>query len=314
MSTFLKIATFALLITLRVFGSNSVPTAAQSNATPAATMAMMPLKPGDKIGTMTLKTLDDSDPNSKNINSFYLYCADHTKLVDKTYQPGTYNAFCTLPSSPALRIGPAWTAFDISLIDQNWAGLAHDLSFDGQMVDLTAFGTVDRPTLNGKAVSRSYRAMIDNLTPGKHTLHVTMRLAKDIFDGQNNNAVGIYDYTYTFLVQDCPIKLPAAATMAAPTTPPGPTITNFKSADYGFTAGYTDSCGMRIANVVMGGAAEKGGLQIDDVVVAINGTPITSRDQLLEMVKGFYVGQLLNLAVERAGELKTGQLTVVAGQ
>lgn len=314
---FTRISIFALLLVISLYGTmngRSAQAGPLQATLPAMTSTMAatpgtPLEPGDKVGTLGVRVLTDKDMADPNFPGYYIYCADHTVQTDAGFQPGSYPTTCTMPPVPVLNIGPAWTVYDPTLMDANWAGLTHELSVDGQPIDLPAFGTLD---IKHKVTTRQYKVALENLTVGRHTVHLVTRLAQDLNDGKYKNAAGVYDYTYTLLVQECPVKLegtPAAApTLAA--TKAGPPV-GVRAGVYGFVAGFIDRCGVRVAQLIPGGQAEKIGLHADDVIVAFNGILASSRDQVLALLGSYSVGDAVKLTVERDSTLFTTTLTIL---
>ena len=60
-----------------------------------------------------------------------------------------------------------------------------------------------------------------------------------------------------------------------------------------------------------GSPAEAGGIKVEDVITAIDGTTIKAPEDVREIVKSHKVGETLKVAVLRQGELKA--LTVTLG-
>jgi len=60
--------------------------------------------------------------------------------------------------------------------------------------------------------------------------------------------------------------------------------------------------GVFVQNVTPGGPAEKAGMKDGDVIVGINGKPISDGNQLVNTVTATALGQSLNIAVERDGK------------
>ena len=70
--------------------------------------------------------------------------------------------------------------------------------------------------------------------------------------------------------------------------------------------------GAAVQNVTEGGPAEAAGLQRADIITAINGTPITGKNDLVDIVSNARVGDPLKLTVYRKGN--TLELTVTVGE
>jgi membrane-associated protease RseP (regulator of RpoE activity) len=67
--------------------------------------------------------------------------------------------------------------------------------------------------------------------------------------------------------------------------------------------------GVRVAAVMKGGAAEKGGVKDGDRIVAIGGKPVKNMTAYMETMKGQKKGQPLEIVVERQGERVTVTVT-----
>ena len=70
--------------------------------------------------------------------------------------------------------------------------------------------------------------------------------------------------------------------------------------------GYSEGGGLRVVDVPPGGAADAAGLQVDDVIIAIDGTSTRELDYptLVERLRG-PLGSTVELDVFRAGEVHT---------
>jgi putative serine protease PepD len=69
------------------------------------------------------------------------------------------------------------------------------------------------------------------------------------------------------------------------------------------------STGVTITTVETGGPAAKAGLEVDDVITKINGTAVTSYDQLISVIARYDPGQTVTLTVLRAGQTKQVKVT-----
>ncbi len=72
----------------------------------------------------------------------------------------------------------------------------------------------------------------------------------------------------------------------------------------------TSTGGAQISDVQPGTPADQAGLKANDLVVAINGHPINSTQQFIEMVDTFTPGQTITLTVKRAGSTRHVKLTL----
>jgi serine protease Do len=60
--------------------------------------------------------------------------------------------------------------------------------------------------------------------------------------------------------------------------------------------------GVRVAQVIHGGAAEKAGFEEDDVIVAVEGSPITDRESLFKALQKTKAGKRVTVRVRRGSE------------
>jgi serine protease Do len=60
--------------------------------------------------------------------------------------------------------------------------------------------------------------------------------------------------------------------------------------------------GVVISNITKGGPAEKAGMKVEDIIVAMNGKPIKDGDELLSRVSETPVGSSTNITVDREGK------------
>ena len=74
--------------------------------------------------------------------------------------------------------------------------------------------------------------------------------------------------------------------------------------------GYSEGGGLRVVQVPPGGAADLAGLQVDDIIIAINGTSTRELDYptLVEQLRG-PVGSTVQLDVFREAEVHTVVVT-----
>ncbi len=69
------------------------------------------------------------------------------------------------------------------------------------------------------------------------------------------------------------------------------------------------SNGVTITKVEAGGPAAQAGLKVDDVITKINGSAVTSYDQLISVIARFDPGQTVSLTILRAGQTKQVKVT-----
>jgi S1-C subfamily serine protease len=69
------------------------------------------------------------------------------------------------------------------------------------------------------------------------------------------------------------------------------------------------SHGVTISKVQPGGPASKAGLQVNDLITKINGTPVASYDQLISVIARYSPGQTVTLTIVRNGQTKQVKVT-----
>jgi putative serine protease PepD len=75
-----------------------------------------------------------------------------------------------------------------------------------------------------------------------------------------------------------------------------------------------DGEGVRISRVQAGGGAAQAGLQAGDVVVTVDGAPVTAPEQLIVAIRSKQPGDTVVLGVRRGGTGATEQVTVTLGE
>jgi len=68
----------------------------------------------------------------------------------------------------------------------------------------------------------------------------------------------------------------------------------------------------RIGTLVAGMSAEKAGLKPGDLIAAVNGTPVTNRAQVVEILRDFREGQTITVRVRRAAQEFDAALKMLA--
>ncbi len=68
--------------------------------------------------------------------------------------------------------------------------------------------------------------------------------------------------------------------------------------------------GAKLSEVPIGGAAEKAGLQVDDVIVEMNGKKIASQSMLRELLESLRGGDVIAVKAKRKGETKDFKVTL----
>ena len=125
-----------------------------------------PVRPGGKIGTMTLVRGTPSEADEK----FFDFC--NPVILN----PGPIRRSCRVPRVHRLFIGYGDFEPTRKALDAAWKHLKWSLWVDGRRVSLAPFGTSDRtlfafPGARGKdVILREWRVILVGVTPGKHTI------------------------------------------------------------------------------------------------------------------------------------------------
>ncbi|OJX65760.1 MAG: hypothetical protein BGO95_04825 [Micrococcales bacterium 73-13] len=68
--------------------------------------------------------------------------------------------------------------------------------------------------------------------------------------------------------------------------------------------------GASVQQVVSGGGAAAAGIQVGDIIVSVDGIPITSRNDLTAQIRTYGVGDVVDVVFVRSGQTKTVQVTL----
>ena len=71
------------------------------------------------------------------------------------------------------------------------------------------------------------------------------------------------------------------------------------------TLGRDQGMGLLIVNIEEGSPASSGGLMVGDILVGMEGKSIADHDELMVIMTGQAVGELVSIQVLRGGQLKT---------
>ena len=122
------------------------------------------INPGDKIGDMVL-TIGQGEP----VTEIWDFC---DPLVT---EPGVLMRECKVPALQSLFIGYGSFASTVAELDAIWKSSSWELHVDERQVDLLAFGMLDLDTdYPHPAKLRMWNVVLDQPTPGKHTLRYVM--------------------------------------------------------------------------------------------------------------------------------------------
>lgn len=152
------------------------------------------IKPGDKIGDMEF--INDYE-NCQAPNILHDLCTEQEVVFDGT---------CTVPASQKMFwISTGWMEGSQEAMELAWKDSEWSMTFDGQEVDLWAFGTFDMdwtdPTGKVKDVqyARIWNVCISNPPPGKHVVRYEFLLKNGVWRGNHELTL-----TFTVLGEDSP--------------------------------------------------------------------------------------------------------------
>jgi hypothetical protein len=291
--------------------------ATSSGATAAASQSVGPaLQAGSQIGATTLTRVDGPDPNVLTIVP--TFCRNNPEV------PGTktLTAVCDIPAFQRAYLSDGLRAADQAGLDASWGLVGWDIFLDGQQIDLTSFATYDRDVKVGAKTlkTRNWLIELDNLAPGKHTYKSVFKASKAVTDPVNGKlAPGNYTYEATLNVgvenyaKPCPTAKPASTSAAtAGVSTPTPTVVvstgSGAPAYLGISFVYT-SCGVILTSVEPNLAAAKAKLKVDDILLAVNGIPLTTLPGMLPIQPANTAGQTVTYTVARKGVVFDVQVT-----
>jgi predicted esterase len=159
------------------------------------------INPGDEIDGM-LFTTDDEMDISYIINAF---CGWEPKEVtdevidDITYRTVSFE--CAAFPGERIFFGNCvglTKGFNTEDIDADWKKQKTEITFDDQGVNFSLFGSLDFVDPNGKDV-RNWNVMVENITPGTHTVHCRRELNERIVEVTYDITISSETGTYPIL-------------------------------------------------------------------------------------------------------------------
>ena len=75
--------------------------------------------------------------------------------------------------------------------------------------------------------------------------------------------------------------------------------------------GATVPAGVEVAEVIEGTAAAAAGIEVGDILLSVDGEPLTTIDQLVAMLRFYRVGDSVAVELERGGERQTITVTLL---
>ena len=162
-----------------------------AKATPQAVEGM--LKPGDKIGNMTVEI--------DTINSSYPVIWDFCEYQPEETEPAIQTIDCNVPLASGVNINFGWNA-KAAMLASNWDAMAWELYIDGSKIDLEGFGwhEVDAPEIGANIKGRVWFVDLTNPSVGKHTIRYLWKSKISIDDGSAVYSPGTYEHVVNFTV------------------------------------------------------------------------------------------------------------------
>jgi len=133
-----------------------------ADATPEPVEGM--IHPGDEIDGMVFTTDDQFDFSIER----HAYCG--FEPVEET--DTTFSQACSASPGDHVFFGNCFGIGRDSLedLDNTWQSLKSEFTFDGQAINLPAFGTLDFEIPDTDLKARVWNLKVENITPGTHTI------------------------------------------------------------------------------------------------------------------------------------------------
>jgi hypothetical protein len=193
------------------FDATRIVVEAPSAAAQGPSASPATLKPGDKIGEMTV--VQGPVPFDLNITHYGAYCNANPMMEpgSTVAKPGVYTVECSVPPLPNMFIAFGLTADTAEQLNEIWSASSSELYVNDKLVDQAAFGALDadvpvagvpgqdpNEVLTVKA--RVWNVILENLTPGQFTMRLVWHASREVFDGAITSPAGDYDLTYKITV------------------------------------------------------------------------------------------------------------------
>jgi len=150
------------------------------------------IKPGDKIGEMTVK--QSTEIPYQNIWWFCDY-------MPNEHEPVSSTSDCDVPMVSSLDISMGWIAKETN-IASNWDAMTWELYIDGYQIDLESFDWFEYEYIakGEDNISRNWIITLKNLSPGAHTLRHSWTSDTTVDDGFDIYQPGMYEQVVIFTV------------------------------------------------------------------------------------------------------------------
>lgn len=164
---------------------------------PTETPPLETIKPGDKIGDMTLEQGSPALP--------YPYLWGFCEYAVEGEEPATYETDCNVPQITGMEIVFGWMAKDTKFA-ANWEAMSWKLSVDGNKVALDEFDWYENvySQHGDNNIDRHWIIDLKNLSPGEHVLQLSWTSEVEIDDGFKVYQPGTYEHIVNFTVQEKP--------------------------------------------------------------------------------------------------------------
>jgi hypothetical protein len=148
------------------------------------------INPGDEIDGMVFTTDDEFDFSIE----LHAYCG-----FEPVEESGTTATMaCSASPGDQILFGNCTGAGGSSPEDRekDWPKLESEYTFDGQAINLPAFGYLDFDLPGENLYARVWNVMVENITPGTHTVQCTYEL--DGESGTNIQVITVSEGAETF--------------------------------------------------------------------------------------------------------------------
>lgn len=192
------ITSVALLVVILTACTTPTQTSPTPPPTQTPFFVLGNIRPGDKIGEMTIE---------RNGSMDYYRLFDASDFDWTIMEPHSQTVERTLPELSAAGVNVGWSAFKTK-IESNWEAMSCELYIDDYQIALDQFGWEDINVFDQTGTEVTYRAwsvILKNLSPGRHTIRYSFSQEVSVDDGWNTYPPGKYEYIANFTVTEKPI-------------------------------------------------------------------------------------------------------------
>ena len=152
-----------------ILGSCSTATPQPNPATPQPVDEM--INPGDKIGDFLITTSGDEP-------------VIYTTQVHCPFTQSTLTETCEFPIGTKVNVALGVYGDSVEKLDAYWSDQTYEMTIDGRVVNLQAFGSIDIPDPFVHML-RLWNVVIVSDVPGKIAIHHSGKMAGETSEGTN---------------------------------------------------------------------------------------------------------------------------------